>query len=237
MRLASRTGRASGLTIRAPIPGRTSPGSWRRSRRTPTWVGLSEITAVARTAITCSIERDNLTGDFGALKTLVKVDWRAPRPTGSISNSEKAVYDLLPASADHQWLDHRQARGRRGDLDGRVFGGDRQRRRRGLVRRDLVLRSAASGGCSPDAAARSPHPAAFASARHPPGGAPFLGATSACLLRFRSCSLTSRVRSPPRRPRQPPTAIACRLSIRRLTFRRTVTTTKRCPLNRPRWSP
>lgn len=41
------------------------------------------------------VERDNLTGDFAALKTLVSVSASA-RADGLISNNEKSIYDLLP---------------------------------------------------------------------------------------------------------------------------------------------
>lgn len=58
------------------------------------WVGLSEITALLGGDLML-VERDNLTGDFAALKTLVKVDGHA-LSDGLISNSAKAIYDLLP---------------------------------------------------------------------------------------------------------------------------------------------
>ena len=41
------------------------------------------------------VERDNLTGDLAALKTLVRITPGA-REDGLISNSEKSIYDLLP---------------------------------------------------------------------------------------------------------------------------------------------
>lgn len=58
------------------------------------WVGLSEITRGPRGDYVL-IERDNRTGDFAALKTLVRID---PRDAGDgiISAAEKSVYDLLP---------------------------------------------------------------------------------------------------------------------------------------------
>jgi hypothetical protein len=50
------------------------------------------------------VERDNLTGDFAALKTLVKVERRAA-DDGVISNSEKSVFDLLPRlQATRGWI-------------------------------------------------------------------------------------------------------------------------------------
>ncbi len=58
------------------------------------WVGLSEITAVKGGYVV--IERDNRTGDFAALKTLVYFSERATRD-GLVTADEKRVYDLLPA--------------------------------------------------------------------------------------------------------------------------------------------
>jgi hypothetical protein len=67
------------------------------------WVGLSEITALPDgTALL--VERDNLTGDFAALKTLVRVADSASGD-GLISNDEKQVYDLLPhLRATNGWI-------------------------------------------------------------------------------------------------------------------------------------
>lgn len=58
------------------------------------WVGLSEITRGPRGDYVL-IERDNRTGDFASLKTLVKVNVAAAAD-GVIHSSEKSVYDLLP---------------------------------------------------------------------------------------------------------------------------------------------
>ena len=67
------------------------------------WVGLSEITAVPGGDYIL-IERDNRTGDFAVLKTLVKIDRHAAADK-LISNSEKAVYDLLPdLIATNGWI-------------------------------------------------------------------------------------------------------------------------------------
>jgi DNA-binding beta-propeller fold protein YncE len=57
------------------------------------WVGLSEITQVPGGFIV--IERDNRTGDFADLKTLVFFSHRAMRD-GIVSRSEKRVYDMMP---------------------------------------------------------------------------------------------------------------------------------------------
>jgi hypothetical protein len=67
------------------------------------WTGLSEITTVPGDGFIL-VERDNLTGDFAALKTLVKVD-RSAGGDGIIRNSEKSVLDLLPRLlATHGWI-------------------------------------------------------------------------------------------------------------------------------------
>jgi len=54
------------------------------------WVGLSEVTETPDGDYLL-IERDNRTGDFGALKTLVKVDRRAGAD-GLVNRAEKSVY-------------------------------------------------------------------------------------------------------------------------------------------------
>jgi hypothetical protein len=59
------------------------------------WVGLSEITRTPRGDYVL-IERDNRTGDFAELKTLVKVDLR-DAGDGLMERSEMSVFDLLPA--------------------------------------------------------------------------------------------------------------------------------------------
>jgi hypothetical protein len=66
------------------------------------WVGLSEITQVPGGDLIL-VERDNLTGDFAALKTLVKVDGRSA--SGGFRNGEKATFDLLPRLlATNGWI-------------------------------------------------------------------------------------------------------------------------------------
>lgn len=69
-----------------------------------TWVGLSEITEVPGTDDFVLIERDNRTGDFAALKTLVKID-RDAAADRLITNAEKSTYDLLPdLEASKGWI-------------------------------------------------------------------------------------------------------------------------------------
>jgi hypothetical protein len=70
--------------------------SWELAPKAPAaaWVGLSEITVLPGGGLVL-VERDNLTGDFAVLKSLVKVDPGAAGD-GLVSHAEKAVYDLLP---------------------------------------------------------------------------------------------------------------------------------------------
>ncbi len=56
------------------------------------WVGLSKITWVGDGSYVV-IERDNRTGDFAALKTLVRVD--AADAADGVMADEKRVYDLI----------------------------------------------------------------------------------------------------------------------------------------------
>jgi DNA-binding beta-propeller fold protein YncE len=66
------------------------------------WVGLSEISAVKGGYIV--IERDNRTGDFAELKTLVYFSDRAIRD-GLVTADEKRVFDLRPSlSAGNGWI-------------------------------------------------------------------------------------------------------------------------------------
>jgi hypothetical protein len=67
------------------------------------WVGLSEITALPSGNLLL-VERDNLTGDFAALKTLVQVAGGIPAG-GLVSHGSKAVYDLMPRLlATNGWI-------------------------------------------------------------------------------------------------------------------------------------
>ena len=67
------------------------------------WVGLSEITEVGDGSYIV-LERDNRTGDFTDLKTLVRVRLRAGAD-GVIERDEKNVYDLLPdLEASNGWV-------------------------------------------------------------------------------------------------------------------------------------
>ncbi len=66
------------------------------------WVGLSEITAVHGGFIV--IERDNRSGDFATLKTLVYVSNHALKD-GIIERSEKRSYDVIPSlEASNGWI-------------------------------------------------------------------------------------------------------------------------------------
>nr|WP_275261117.1 esterase-like activity of phytase family protein [Nitrosococcus halophilus] len=74
----------------APVPANAS------------WVGLSEITRVGDGSYVL-IEHDNRTGDFAALKTLIRVS--LADATDGITAEEKTVYDLIPdLKATHGWI-------------------------------------------------------------------------------------------------------------------------------------
>lgn len=67
------------------------------------WVGLSEITQAPDGSYVV-LERDNRTGDFAKLKTLVQVRPNA-LADGLISNNEKSVYDMMPElKATNGWI-------------------------------------------------------------------------------------------------------------------------------------
>lgn len=69
-----------------------------------TWVGLSEVTEIPGTDDFVLIERDNRTGDFAVLKTLVKIDRNAAADR-VITNAEKSIYNLLPnLKASGGWI-------------------------------------------------------------------------------------------------------------------------------------
>jgi hypothetical protein len=59
-----------------------------------TWVGLSEITETPSGDFIL-IERDNRTGDFGEIKTLVSIT-RSALDDRIVTSGEKSIYDLLP---------------------------------------------------------------------------------------------------------------------------------------------
>lgn len=82
------------------------------------WVGLSEITAVPGGYVV--LERDNRTGDFGVLKTLVRVS-RQSLSDGVLSRSDKRSYDLLPhLLATNGWITDKPE-GVALSADGRLF--------------------------------------------------------------------------------------------------------------------
>jgi hypothetical protein len=66
------------------------------------WIGLSEITHTESGWIV--IERDNLTGDFGVYKTLVRIPL-SPGADGAFTSDEKSVFDLRPSlTATNGWI-------------------------------------------------------------------------------------------------------------------------------------
>jgi hypothetical protein len=67
------------------------------------WVGLSEITAAPDGSYVV-LERDNRTGNFAAVKTLVRIEPSAWQD-GLVSAAEKRVYDFQPAlEATNGWI-------------------------------------------------------------------------------------------------------------------------------------
>jgi hypothetical protein len=87
-----------------PAPGTWSHVRWQLQPRpqNATWVGLSEITLADGGWIL--IERDNRSGDFGVLKTLVRVPVGA-EADGAFTHSEKKIYDLRPRlTATNGWI-------------------------------------------------------------------------------------------------------------------------------------
>lgn len=83
------------------------------------WVGLSEITATPWGELIL-IERDNLTGDFGLLKTLVKIRLGAA-DDGLIEQGEKSVRDIRPVlTSTRGWITDKPE-GTAVTSDGRLF--------------------------------------------------------------------------------------------------------------------
>jgi hypothetical protein len=79
--------------------------SWQLAPLQPlaAWTGLSEITLLQNGGLVL-VERDNLTGDFASLKTLVRVPSGAGAD-GLIGTSDKSTYDLLPhLRATRGWI-------------------------------------------------------------------------------------------------------------------------------------
>ena len=67
------------------------------------WVGLSEITAAPDGSYVV-LERDNRTGNFAEIKTLVRIE-PAAWQDGLVSAGEKRVYDFQPAlEATNGWI-------------------------------------------------------------------------------------------------------------------------------------
>jgi hypothetical protein len=95
----------SRMWVYDPEAGTWGHVSWELAPKaaTSTWVGLSEITSTPWGDLIL-IERDNRTGDFGALKTLVKIRSDATED-GFVTGSEKSVFNLLPAmKSTHGWI-------------------------------------------------------------------------------------------------------------------------------------
>lgn len=96
--------RATRIWIYDPKAGEWDHVSWELADEpaNAAWVGLSEITKVPGGYVV--LERDNRTGDFAELKTLVNFSGHAA-DDGWIHQSEKHVYDLLPdLLATNGWI-------------------------------------------------------------------------------------------------------------------------------------
>jgi hypothetical protein len=109
------------LWIYDPVTGAWDHVAWELAPKpaNAAWAGLSEITEVANGDYIV-IERDNLTGDFSELKTLVKVD-RHALADRLVSSSEKAVFDLLPSlRATNGWITDKPE-GVAVTADGRIY--------------------------------------------------------------------------------------------------------------------
>lgn len=94
----------SRIWIYSPNTGRWGHVSWELSAlpENASWVGLSEITLAGLSLIV--IERDNRTGDWAELKTLAAVSL-FDLFDNHVAQSEKSVYDLLPAMGENNgWI-------------------------------------------------------------------------------------------------------------------------------------
>lgn len=85
------------LWIYDPADGTWSHVAWELAAKpaVASWVGLSEITQTPSRDYFV-IERDNRTGDFGELKTIVRFDWPGAVADGIVRQTEKATADLRP---------------------------------------------------------------------------------------------------------------------------------------------
>lgn len=83
------------------------------------WVGLSEITLLPDGSLAL-IERDNVTGEFSEIKSLIRID-AADLADGEIARSEKQAYDVLPAMrATNGWI-HDKLEGFAVTADGETY--------------------------------------------------------------------------------------------------------------------
>jgi hypothetical protein len=93
------------LWIFNPVAGTWNHVAWELAPlpTNASWVGLSEITRAPDGSYVV-LERDNRSGDFAALKTLVKVRHDV-LADGLISNGEKTAYDMIPdLKATNGWI-------------------------------------------------------------------------------------------------------------------------------------
>jgi len=85
---------------------------------TANWVGLSEITLLPDGSLAL-IERDNVTGDFSEIKSLIRID--ADDLEDGVITREKQTYDVLPAMrATNGWI-HDKLEGFAVTADGEAY--------------------------------------------------------------------------------------------------------------------
>ncbi len=114
--------RRSRLWIYTPSTGAWAHVAWDLAPKSAnaSWVGLSEITELLDQSGYVLIERDNRTGNFGELKTLVKISRHAITDF-LVSAPEKSVFNMRPSlNATNGWITDKPE-GTAVTADGRVF--------------------------------------------------------------------------------------------------------------------
>ena len=110
------------LWIYTPSTGEWDHVSWELAAKpaNASWVGLSEITELPDLGGYMLIERDNRTGNFGVLKTLVKIS-RESLVDLQVQAPEKSVFDLRPSlTATNGWITDKPE-GTAVSAEGRVY--------------------------------------------------------------------------------------------------------------------
>ena len=110
------------LWIYTPSTGEWDHVSWELAAKpaNASWVGLSEITELPDLGGYMLIERDNRTGNFGVLKTLVKIS-RESLVDLQVQAPEKSVFNLrTPLTATNGWITDKPE-GTAVSAEGRVY--------------------------------------------------------------------------------------------------------------------